>query len=122
MTTAWREGWRRVLAAPVVIAGVFAVTLLAAAPLAIALRGSIEAHLGRSLMANQAADGVNWAADVISVGALAGLTTVATVVVLGQTRLWFGMSRDGLVRPPPAVPAWMALLIGVVIRRARRPG
>ena len=60
MTTAWREGWRRVLAAPAVIGGVFAVTLLAAAPLAIAVRGSIEAHLGRSLMANLAADGVNW--------------------------------------------------------------
>jgi hypothetical protein len=60
MTTAWREGWRRVLAAPAVIGGVFAVTLLAAAPLAIAVRGSIEAHLGRSLMANVAADGVNW--------------------------------------------------------------
>jgi basic amino acid/polyamine antiporter, APA family len=49
-----------------------------------------------------AADGVNWAADIISVGALAGLTTVAIVVVLGQTRLWFAMSRDGLM------PRWLA--------------
>ncbi|HEY6359569.1 MAG TPA: hypothetical protein VIX63_00625, partial [Vicinamibacterales bacterium] len=60
MTAAWREGWRRVLAAPAVMGGVFVVTLLAAAPPAIVMRRSIEAHLGRSLMAHQAADGVNW--------------------------------------------------------------
>jgi APA family basic amino acid/polyamine antiporter len=41
--------------------------------------------------------GVNWAAAVVAVGALAGLTTVVIVLLLGQTRVLFAMSRDGLV-------------------------
>ncbi len=43
------------------------------------------------------ANGVYWAATVISIGALAGLTTVVMVLVLGQTRVLFAMSRDGLL-------------------------
>ena len=56
----WIDGWRRVFAAPAIVAGVFIMTLLAALPLAITMRGLIEGHLGRSLMADQAADAVNW--------------------------------------------------------------
>ncbi len=41
--------------------------------------------------------GVNWAATVIAVGALAGLTTVVLVLMLGQIRVLFAMSRDGLL-------------------------
>ncbi len=40
---------------------------------------------------------VDWAANVISVGALAGLTTVVMVLMLGQIRVLFAMSRDGLL-------------------------
>jgi APA family basic amino acid/polyamine antiporter len=42
-------------------------------------------------------NGVGWAATVISLGALAGLTTVVLVLLLGQTRVLFAMSRDGLL-------------------------
>jgi APA family basic amino acid/polyamine antiporter len=41
--------------------------------------------------------GVNWAANVIAIGALAGLTTVVLVLLLGQSRIIFAMSRDGLL-------------------------
>ncbi|WP_025352667.1 amino acid permease [Nocardia nova] len=41
--------------------------------------------------------GVTWAKNVISVGALAGLTTVVMVLYLGQTRVLFAMARDGLL-------------------------
>jgi APA family basic amino acid/polyamine antiporter len=44
-----------------------------------------------------AANGVDWAANLISVGALAGLTTVVMVLMLGQVRIIFAMSRDGLM-------------------------
>ncbi len=44
-----------------------------------------------------AENGVDWAATVISVGALAGLTTVVMVLMLGQSRVLFAMSRDGLL-------------------------
>jgi len=42
-------------------------------------------------------NGVDWAANVISIGALAGLTTVVMVLMLGQIRVLFAMSRDGLL-------------------------
>jgi APA family basic amino acid/polyamine antiporter len=42
-------------------------------------------------------NGVDWAANLISVGALAGLTTVVMVLMLGQIRVIFAMSRDGLL-------------------------
>ncbi|MET7989902.1 amino acid permease [Amycolatopsis sp. NPDC005232] len=42
-------------------------------------------------------NGVDWAANIISVGALAGLTTVVMVLMLGQVRIIFAMSRDGLM-------------------------
>ncbi|MGV0834475.1 amino acid permease [Mycolicibacterium thermoresistibile] len=68
-----------------------------------------------------AANGVDWAAKVISVGALAGLTTVVIVLVLGQTRVLFAMSRDGLLpRPlsktgPRGTPVRITVLVGVLV-------
>jgi APA family basic amino acid/polyamine antiporter len=44
--------------------------------------------------------GVRWAAAVVAAGAIAGLTTVMLVMFYGQTRVFFAMSRDGLL---PAV-------------------
>ena len=44
-----------------------------------------------------ALNGVDWAAKVISIGALAGLTTVVMVIMLGLSRVFFAMSRDGLL-------------------------
>ena len=58
--SAWRDGFRRVLRAPAVLTGVFAMTLLAALPLALSLRGTIEAHLGRSMVAGAVADAVDY--------------------------------------------------------------
>ena len=57
---AFREGIRRVNAAPHLLVGMFLVTLTLALPLSLALRGMIEAHLGPSLAAETAASGVNY--------------------------------------------------------------
>ncbi|MCP2336009.1 amino acid permease [Actinomadura rupiterrae] len=38
-------------------------------------------------------------ATVISIGAVAGLTTVVLILLLGQSRVFFAMSRDGLMPP-----------------------
>lgn len=43
--------------------------------------------------------GIEWANIVISVGALAGITSVLLVGFFGQTRVFFAMSRDGLLPP-----------------------
>ena len=68
-----------------------------------------------------AANGVDWAATVISVGALAGLTTVVMVLLLGQIRVLFAMSRDGLLPRTLAktgshgTPVRITVLVGVAV-------
>jgi APA family basic amino acid/polyamine antiporter len=49
-----------------------------------------------------AAVGQPWAAGLVSCGALAGLTSVIMVLLLGQSRILFAMSRDRLL------PRWFA--------------
>ncbi len=41
--------------------------------------------------------GMPWASALIALGAIAGLTTVLLVMMFGQTRVFFAMSRDGLL-------------------------
>jgi basic amino acid/polyamine antiporter, APA family len=41
--------------------------------------------------------GLNWASAIIAVGALAGLSSVLLVDIYGQSRIFFVMSRDGLI-------------------------
>jgi APA family basic amino acid/polyamine antiporter len=66
--------------------------------------------------------GVDWAAQVIAIGALAGLTTVVLVLLLGQSRTIFAMSRDGLlprgmsqVNEKHGTPARITIGVGVVV-------
>jgi APA family basic amino acid/polyamine antiporter len=52
--------------------------------------------------------GLTGAGLIISFGAIAGLTTVLLVMMYGQTRVFYAMSRDGLI-PPMFVklhPSW----------------
>ena len=77
-----------------------------------------------------AANGVHWASSIISVGALAGLTTVVMVLLLGGCRVLFAMARDGLLpRPlaktcacgtPVRITVLVALLVAVDGRRRFR--
>ncbi len=66
--------------------------------------------------------GLNWAGVIISLGAVAGLTTVLLVMLFGQSRIFFAMSRDGLlpnffaqVHPKFKTPYLSSLLVGVVV-------
>ncbi|WP_305783953.1 amino acid permease [Symbioplanes lichenis] len=51
-----------------------------------------------------AAVGLSGLADVIAIGAIIGILTVMFTFMLGVTRVWYAMSRDGLL------PAWFAKL------------
>ncbi|MBT2654741.1 amino acid permease [Bacillus sp. ISL-18] len=63
----------------------------------------------------------DWAAGLISLGAIAGITTVLTVMVFGQTRLFYAISRDGLLpkifskvdqkKQIPVVNSWIICLL-----------
>jgi APA family basic amino acid/polyamine antiporter len=66
--------------------------------------------------------GVDWAANVIAIGAIAGLTTVVLVLLLGQSRIIFAMSRDGLlprglatVDEKRGTPARITIGVGVAV-------
>lgn len=61
--------------------------------------------------------GLAWAGVIISFGAIAGLTTVLLVMMYGQTRIFYAMSRDGLI-PPVFVklhPSWRTPWISQII-------
>jgi APA family basic amino acid/polyamine antiporter len=54
---------------------------------------NIEAPLSRPFLDHNLA----WASNVITIGALAGLTSVMLVMLLGQTRVLYAMAHDGLL-------------------------
>ena len=43
--------------------------------------------------------GLPWARGLISLGAMAGITSVLLVMMLSQPRVWLAMARDGMVPP-----------------------
>ena len=64
----------------------------------------------------------DWAAGIISVGAMGGITTVLLVMLYGQTRVFFAMSRDGLlpkifshVHPKYKTPFLSTWITGIVV-------
>jgi APA family basic amino acid/polyamine antiporter len=66
--------------------------------------------------------GLTWAATLISIGALAGLTTVVMILMLGMSRVMFAMSRDNLlpgrlakVHPTYRTPYLITIIMGVVV-------
>jgi hypothetical protein len=126
---AWRDGWTRVLAAPAIVGGVFILTLLASLPLALAMRGAIEAHLGGSLMADRAADGVNWDWWQEFAAQATGVGTTLTPRVIGFGSTLHGLSSvldaNGQTVPVAAaiatyLVAWIFLSGGVLDRYARQ--
>ncbi|MEU9136866.1 amino acid permease [Streptomyces sp. NPDC048404] len=81
-------------------------------------RLSIDAPLADAFKAT----GHPWYAGFISFGAAVGLTTVCMILLLGQTRVFFAMSRDGLlprffsrVHPRFRTPHRPTILLGVII-------
>jgi APA family basic amino acid/polyamine antiporter len=46
---------------------------------------------------NAAGDGLNWLRPLIKTGAIAGLSSVILVMLMGQPRIFYSMSKDGLL-------------------------
>ncbi len=67
--------------------------------------------------------GLNWAVFFITIAATAGLTSVMLVMMLGQTRIFLGMAKDGLLprgmfgtlHPRFKTPYKSTLLIGAIV-------
>lgn len=129
MRRSWFDGFRRVVAAPAVVAAVFLITLLAALPLAITMRGMIEAHLGRSLRSEAVADGVDtdWWQEFTS--QTSGLGTTFTPSVIGFAATLDSVSSVLDARPQQVqvkgalilyLVVWVFLSGGVIDRFARQ--
>jgi APA family basic amino acid/polyamine antiporter len=79
---------------------------------------SIEAPIARAFLDR----GLPWASDIITAGALAGLTSVMLVMLLGQTRVLYAMANDGLlpkkffaeVHPKFRTPFKNTYLVGLI--------
>ncbi len=99
------------VAVSVVLSGMVSYTQLRTVP------GRGGANLATAFTAN----GVHWASEIIAIGALAGLTTVVMVLMLGQCRVLFAMARDGLLPRPLAktgshgTPVRITVLVAVVV-------
>ena len=66
--------------------------------------------------------GYNWGSALVSAGAVAGLTSVLVVMLMGQPRIFFSMSRDGLlwpwaskVHPKYKTPYRTQILTGLIV-------
>lgn len=66
--------------------------------------------------------GVQWGSYIVNAGALAGLSTVMLVMLLGQSRVFFAMSRDGLlpkwageVHPRFRTPWKSSIIVGLFV-------
>jgi len=68
------------------------------------------------------ATGVKWGSLLVKIGALGGLTSTMMVLLLGQSRVFFSMSKDGLlpkvfskVHPKFRTPYLSSITVGLVV-------
>ena len=125
---ALRDGLTRVNRAPVVIACVFLVTLLAALPFSMMMRDALQAHLGDSMVAEQVAHGVNvqwWSEFTAQTGTL-GKTFQPSIIGFAAVLDNLSALADGDARPSPLVwlgacylLLWLFLAGGILDRYAR---
>jgi APA family basic amino acid/polyamine antiporter len=67
--------------------------------------------------------GLTWAVYLITIAAIAGLTSVMLVMMLGQTRIFLGMAKDGLlpknlfasIHPTFKTPWKSTILVGAIV-------
>lgn len=67
--------------------------------------------------------GINWAVYLITIAAVAGLTSVMLVMMLGQTRIFLGMAKDGLlpknifaaIHPKFKTPWKNTVIVGLIV-------
>jgi len=125
---AFLEGWRRVVRAPAVAASVLLTTFLLALPLAIALGGMLEEHLGRSLESERALAGwdAGWAAEFASEAQGLGRTFTHEILGFGGTLANASALADKTPLNPTIAGAvgaylllWIFLSGGILDRFAR---
>src|SRR5437762_3221485 len=122
------DGIRRVNRAPVILIGVWVLTILVSLPLTLALRGMLAQHLGASLAADTAADSVNydWMQEFADQATGLGVTFKPTIIGFGAVLDNLSAFMDHTDRPVViggAASAYILLWIffagGIIDRFAR---
>jgi len=117
------------MSAPAMVFGVYALTVAAAVPFAVVLRGDIEAHLGRSLVAHTVADGVSydWWQEFLTQASGIGSTFTPAIVGFASTldHLSGVLDAQGEAVPIAGLVAvylvtWTFVSGGILDRYARR--
>jgi hypothetical protein len=128
MFVSLRDGIRRVNRAPVILIGVWALTLLVSLPLTLALRVMLADHLGHSLAADTAAASVNydWMQEFADEAKGVGLTFKPTIIGFGAVLDNSSAFIDDTARPVVIVGAatayivlWLFAAGGILDRYAR---
>lgn len=125
---AWLDGVGRVNRAPVVLLGLFLLTLFVALPLSIALSGMIEAQLGASLVADTLVSGASydWWQEFSAQASGLGTTFVPSMIGFGAVLNNISAILDNLPMATTiagATAAWLVLwsfLSGGVLDRFAR--
>ncbi len=70
---------------------------------------------------DKAGTGLQWLSPFIKIGAIAGLTSVILVMLMGQTRIFFSMAKDGLfftpfskIHPEYGTPYFSTIITGAI--------
>jgi APA family basic amino acid/polyamine antiporter len=79
--------------------GVCTVLYIAVAAVLTGMVPMAEIDVEAPLAAAFVTRGMNFVAGIVSLGAVAGLTSVLLVLLLGQSRIFYAISRDGLLPP-----------------------
>jgi hypothetical protein len=125
---AFVEGWRRVLHAPVLVAGMLLITIAVAAPMALLLQRELAAQLGHSTTADRVLYGWDeqWALEVSSASSGIGRTFTHEILGFGGTLALVSRFVDATAPNPFVAVAisayvvlWTFLSGGLLDRLAR---
>jgi len=110
---------------PIGLLGSLAVCTVLYILVAVVLTGLVNYHylnVPDSLAVGMDQTGVRWGSMLVKIGALGGLTSTMIVMLLGQSRVFFSMSKDGLlpeffsrVHPKFRTPWISSITVGLVV-------
>jgi hypothetical protein len=126
--SAWIDGMRRVMQAPMILLGVWVLTVLVSLPLTLVVREMIAQHLGSSLAGTRAAAGVDydWMQEFSDQASGIGVTFKPTIIGFGAVLDNLSALLDNTTRPLVIVGAasaytvvWLFFAGGILDRYAR---
>ena len=125
VTTAAEESRRPERDMPIGILGSLAICTLLYLAVSAVVTGMVplsQIHKAAPIAKAFSDVGMGFAAGLISMGAIVGLTSVLLVLLLGQSRIFMAMSRDGLmpklfgkVHPRFRTPHVSTIIVGVIV-------